>query len=89
MDRVRHAFLVHRDGGQVAPERVVDDTPASCLSGHSCIDLKARVEVHTAPSGPVSAPAYRERHSYGPTKTLPPILGGHEVTQIAVRELLP
>jgi Uma2 family endonuclease len=50
---------------------------------------KARIDAHTAPSGPSSAPAYGEHHSFGRTKTIPLILDGREVAQIPVRELLP
>jgi Uma2 family endonuclease len=48
-----------------------------------------RVEVHTEPSGPSDSPAYKQRHNFGRTRTVPLVLNGALVAEIPVRELLP
>lgn len=48
-----------------------------------------QVEMYTAPSGPAEEPDYRTRQTYSATDTLPLILEGQEVGQVAVRDLLP
>jgi Uma2 family endonuclease len=48
-----------------------------------------RVEVHTEPSGPADAPCYRQRHTYGRTRSVPLELDGTTVAEIPVRELIP
>jgi Uma2 family endonuclease len=48
-----------------------------------------RVEVYTQPTGPDPHPAYRHRQDYGPGTTVPLVLDGQAIAQIAVDELLP
>lgn len=48
-----------------------------------------RVEVRTEPSGPDSSPCYHQLRIYGKDESLPVILDGKEVGQIAVNKLLP
>jgi Uma2 family endonuclease len=51
------------------------------------IDLQ--IEVYTQPSGPTAAPAYAHRQDYRPGDSLPLVLDGVTVGQIAVSEVLP
>jgi hypothetical protein len=51
--------------------------------------VDGQVEVYTDPSGPSPAPAYQQRQDYFPVNTIPLVLAGQAVAQIAVRELLP
>ncbi len=51
--------------------------------------VDSQVEVYTDPSGPVPAPNYRQRRDYGVNDSVPLVIGGQEIGQIAVRELLP
>ena len=48
-----------------------------------------QVEVYTAPSGPVAAPAYGQRQDYQPGSLVPVVIGGQPVGQVAVTDLLP
>jgi Uma2 family endonuclease len=48
-----------------------------------------RVEVHTGPSGPCDAPAYATVEHFAPGQSVPLVLDGAEVAQLAVAELLP
>lgn len=48
-----------------------------------------RVEVHSDPTGPAEAPAYRHRAELGPGAEVPVVIGGREVGRIAVADLLP
>jgi Uma2 family endonuclease len=47
-----------------------------------------QVEVYTEPRGG-QAPAYRQRHDYGPDEELPLVLNGQEIARLRVRDLLP
>jgi Uma2 family endonuclease len=48
-----------------------------------------RVQVYTDPTGPaVDPPTYQQRQDFGPADEVPVVLDGHEVTHIAVRDLL-
>ncbi len=49
----------------------------------------SQVEVYTGPTGPVDAPAYRQRQDYGLADSAPLVLDGQQVGQIPVRNLLP
>jgi len=49
---------------------------------------EARIEVYTGPRAG-KAPAYRHRRDYGPEEQIPLVLGGREVAQLAVGDLLP
>jgi Uma2 family endonuclease len=48
-----------------------------------------QLEVYTEPSGPADQPDYRQRRDYGPSDTVPVVIGGKAVGHIAVRDLLP
>ena len=50
---------------------------------------KNRIDVFTAPSGPIEAPSYLQHKEYGPNDDVPVILDGREVGRISVREVLP
>lgn len=47
-----------------------------------------RVEVYTDPTGPDPAPDYRNRRDFGPGESVPLVLEGREVAQLAVDSLL-
>ena len=51
--------------------------------------VDARVEVYTDPTGPDAAPGYRGHQEYGLGGSVPMVIDGQEVGQVAVRELLP
>jgi Uma2 family endonuclease len=51
--------------------------------------LDSQVEVYTDPTGPGRAPRYRQRRNYGRGEEVPLVLGGREVGQIPVDDLLP
>jgi len=51
--------------------------------------VDGRIEVYTDPTGPSPAPCYRQRQDFALGDALPLVLGGQELTQIPVRELLP
>jgi Uma2 family endonuclease len=51
--------------------------------------VHGQVEVNTDPSGPVAAPAYRQRQDYGFQDAVPLVLDGAEIARIPVRDLLP
>jgi Uma2 family endonuclease len=48
-----------------------------------------QVEVYTRPSGPTPAPAYSQRQVYGTGMSVPLVLDGVTLGQIAVNDLLP
>jgi Uma2 family endonuclease len=48
-----------------------------------------QVEVYTAPSGPVAAPAFGQRQDFRPGDLVPLVTGGQQVGQVAVQDLLP
>jgi Uma2 family endonuclease len=48
-----------------------------------------RIEVYTAPSGPGLTPSYQQRQDYQRADSVPLVLAGQTITQIAVHELLP
>jgi Uma2 family endonuclease len=48
-----------------------------------------RIEVDTDPTGSVDEPDYLRRQDFGPNEMIPVVIEGHEVGQIAVRDLLP
>jgi len=48
-----------------------------------------RIEVYTDPAGSQENADYRQRHDYSATDTIPLLLDGRRVAEIAVRELLP
>ncbi len=48
-----------------------------------------RVEVHAQPSGPTAAPAYSALQTYRPGDTVPLVLDGVTVANVAVVDLLP
>ena len=48
-----------------------------------------RIEVYTQPSGPTAVPVYGSFQTYQPGDTLPLVLDGNVVGNIAVSELLP
>jgi Uma2 family endonuclease len=47
------------------------------------------VEVRNDPSGPGDDPSYRSIDIFGPDGMLPIVLDGHEVAQVAARDVLP
>jgi len=49
---------------------------------------EAKVEVYTNPSGPGPSSSYRQRRDFGIADTVPLVLDGREVAQIAVKDLL-
>jgi Uma2 family endonuclease len=51
--------------------------------------IDRRVEVHTAPSGPGAAPAYGQVQTFPPGSSVPVVLDGAVVGQVAVNDLLP
>lgn len=51
--------------------------------------IDRRIEVDGEPTGPDTAPGYRRRQDYGPGDSVPLVIGGLEIEQIAVRKLLP
>ena len=51
--------------------------------------IDRQVEVYTQPSGPTAAPTYGHRHDYGPGDSVPLVLDGVAVGQVAVSEVLP
>jgi Uma2 family endonuclease len=50
--------------------------------------IDRQVEVYTEPRGG-KTPTYRRRHDFGPTDLLPVQLGGDEIAEIAVKDILP
>jgi Uma2 family endonuclease len=48
-----------------------------------------QVEVYTEPTGPADAPGYRHRRDYKVGESIPIVLDGHEVGQIAVEDIVP
>lgn len=51
--------------------------------------IDSRVEVFADPTGPDPAPKYRRRQDYGRADTVPLVLDGQTIAQIAVRDVLP
>jgi Uma2 family endonuclease len=51
--------------------------------------IENRVEVYTNPTGATDEPDYQQQQFYSASDTLPLIIEGTEVGQIAVRDLLP
>ena len=47
------------------------------------------IEAFTVPTGPCEFPEYLQRQVFGEDDSVPVILDGNEVGQIAVRDLLP
>jgi Uma2 family endonuclease len=82
---------------EVADASLAFDRGDKCLAyaraGIVCywiIDLVHRqVEVYTDPTGPAATPSYRQRANYGPTDSVPLIIGGQQVAMIPVANLLP
>jgi len=48
-----------------------------------------QIEVYSEPTGPAPQPAYGRRTDYRPGQAVPLVIGGTQVGQIAVNELLP
>jgi Uma2 family endonuclease len=48
-----------------------------------------QIEVYTDPTGPDPSPRYRQRQDFGIGQSVPLVLGGQQVGQVAVRDLLP
>lgn len=48
-----------------------------------------RIEVYTDPTGPCDEPDYRQHRDYGPGESVPVVIDGREVGQIAVNDVLP
>ena len=48
-----------------------------------------RIEVYTAPSGPVEVPDYRQHNDYAAGAEVPLLIEGHEAGRISVAALLP
>jgi Putative restriction endonuclease len=48
-----------------------------------------RVEVYTDPTGPGASPAFRQHRDCGLNESVPLVIGGQEVAQVPVRDLLP
>jgi Uma2 family endonuclease len=54
------------------------------------VNLKARqIEVYTEPHTTRKTSVYRQRHNYGTSDTIPVVLDGAEVGNLAVQDLLP
>ena len=51
--------------------------------------VDSQIEVYTDPTGPDAEPRYRQRRDYGVNESVPLVVAGQVVGQIAVRELLP
>jgi Uma2 family endonuclease len=51
--------------------------------------IDRRVEVYTAPTGPVESPGYAGRRDYAEADTLPLTLDGQEIGALRVSDLLP
>ena len=51
--------------------------------------VDALVEVYTSPSGPATTPGYGQRQDYRPGDLVPLVIGGQQVGQVAVQDLLP
>ena len=51
--------------------------------------VDTRIEVYTSPSGPAALPRYGQRQDYGPGDLIPLVVGGQQVGQIAVADILP
>jgi Uma2 family endonuclease len=51
--------------------------------------VDARIEVYTDPTGPGPAPDYRQHRNHGADDSVPLVIAGREIGQIAVRDLLP
>jgi Uma2 family endonuclease len=51
--------------------------------------IDRQIEVYSEPSGPVQRPDYGQTHNFGPTDSVPVVLDGVEVGELAVQELLP
>jgi hypothetical protein len=65
------------------PHRVVTRLLRQALEG------VGRCEVYSDPSGAVRRPDYRRQQDYGVSETLPVVIDGVAVGQIAVHDLLP
>jgi hypothetical protein len=51
--------------------------------------VDGQVEVYTDPSGPDPVPCYRQRQDYDRNATVPLVISGQVVGQVALRDLLP
>ncbi|MBL8794428.1 MAG: Uma2 family endonuclease [Planctomycetia bacterium] len=51
--------------------------------------IEAQVEVYTDPTGPAAVPGYRQRQDFKPGGSVPLVIGGQVVGQVAVSDLLP
>ena len=51
--------------------------------------IDRQIEVYTEPTGPADQPDYLQHHDYREDDTIPVVLDGQEIGQLAVRELLP
>src|SRR5262249_15602016 len=51
--------------------------------------VDSQVEVYTDPTGPDPSPRYRQRQDYHRNTSVPLTVGGQQVGQVAVRDLLP
>lgn len=51
--------------------------------------VESQCKVYTDPSGPAEQPDYRQRQDYGRADTVPLVLEGRTIAQLAVQELLP
>ena len=51
--------------------------------------VDGQIEVYTSPSGPVADPKFAQRVDHRPGDSVPLILGGTTVVQVAVQDLLP
>jgi Uma2 family endonuclease len=51
--------------------------------------LERQIEVYTDPSGPAEQPDYRHRHDFGLSDSVPFVIDGRELGQLAVVDLLP
>jgi Uma2 family endonuclease len=51
--------------------------------------VDGQIEGYTSPSGPVADPKFAQRVDYRPGDSVPLILGGTTVVQVAVQDLLP
>ncbi len=50
---------------------------------------ESQIEVYTQPSGPAGDADYGHRQIYGPSDSVPVVIGGDEVGRVAVRDVLP
>ena len=51
--------------------------------------VDSQVEVYMDPSGPIQEPHYRQHQDFGPDATVPLVIDGKQVAQVAVRDILP